>query len=453
MGHSFQFVDDFGTTLKEDAPAPGDGGWRYQGQPQSDQPAYPVPAQQSGEADAQGRPQLAGDRGRYRNDAETAQDGRGGARRAGQQWGAAPAPAAEKLPPNAPFTPGPLLNIVGRDRYQDGVVAGMVDPETFKADLDIPFRQGSFELGVPEYGGFTPEQGGQASGPDVATPQPATAYGVWVTDLEGRSKALTGLSKDQVTPGLVELQQQVESSMMPKVTVSNSTNSGRLFATSSSPSVGQAPTDEQRAAFIQRMRESGGFGGGGTESLNLAEHDVEDLNVNGSLLGQPQAGSQYGEVAGREFFKRGEFLYFEGEEQPQIAGVTPVARGKAKAWRAPASALGWSSMHLSWVDGIAPQAPGTEAYAPIQENEFLTVRDAPLSTFGLDVDTASYANVRRFLMEAGRFPPPDAVRIEELVNYFTYADAEPVDDEPLKPSRWKRPPAPGTPSTGSSASA
>jgi hypothetical protein len=51
------------------------------------------------------------------------------------------------------------LNLVGRDNWGDGVVVGMVDPGTFSSDLDIPFRQGSFELGVPEFGGFNPESG------------------------------------------------------------------------------------------------------------------------------------------------------------------------------------------------------------------------------------------------------------------------------------------------------
>jgi len=72
----------------------------------------------------------------------------------------------------------------------------------------------------------------------------------------------------------------------------------------------------------------------------------------------------------------------------------------------------------------------TESYSPIVENEFRFVRREPLSTFSIDVDTASYANVRRFLDE-GRLPPPDAVRIEELVNYFDYADAPPVGPEPF----------------------
>jgi len=60
-----------------------------------------------------------------------------------------------------------------------------------------------------------------------------------------------------------------------------------------------------------------------------------------------------------------------------------------------------------------------EGYAHIAESDFVTVRDQALSTFSIDVDTASYSNVRRFLRE-GQLPPADAVRIEELVNYFDY---------------------------------
>jgi Ca-activated chloride channel family protein len=72
----------------------------------------------------------------------------------------------------------------------------------------------------------------------------------------------------------------------------------------------------------------------------------------------------------------------------------------------------------------------TESYDRISDNPFLEARDNPLSTFSIDVDTASYANVRRFL-DGGRLPPPDAVRIEELVNYFRTADAAPADGKPL----------------------
>ncbi len=70
----------------------------------------------------------------------------------------------------------------------------------------------------------------------------------------------------------------------------------------------------------------------------------------------------------------------------------------------------------------------TEAYARIEDNPFKEVLEDPLSTFSIDVDTASYSNVRRFLSE-GVMPPPDAVRIEELLNYFDYDYAPPTDRE------------------------
>jgi Ca-activated chloride channel family protein len=72
----------------------------------------------------------------------------------------------------------------------------------------------------------------------------------------------------------------------------------------------------------------------------------------------------------------------------------------------------------------------TEAYSHIDENPFLEVARAPLSTFSIDVDTASYSNTRRFLKD-GQLPPKDAVRIEELVNYFSYDYPQPVGDAPF----------------------
>ena len=76
---------------------------------------------------------------------------------------------------------------------------------------------------------------------------------------------------------------------------------------------------------------------------------------------------------------------------------------------------------------------------------------APLSTFSIDVDTASYSNVRRFLNQ-NTLPPKDAVRIEELVNYFPYDYPPPTGDDPFAvTSKW--PAAPGMRSTGSPGSA
>jgi Ca-activated chloride channel family protein len=84
-------------------------------------------------------------------------------------------------------------------------------------------------------------------------------------------------------------------------------------------------------------------------------------------------------------------------------------------------------MHPS---GPPPVDFQTAAYDRIDDNRFRRVTDAPLSTFSIDVDTASYSNVRRFLNE-GALPPADAVRTEELINYFRFAYAEPRGDEPF----------------------
>lgn len=72
----------------------------------------------------------------------------------------------------------------------------------------------------------------------------------------------------------------------------------------------------------------------------------------------------------------------------------------------------------------------TENYATIHENDFLEVKNNALSTFSIDVDAASYSNIRRFI-DQGQMPPKDAVRIEEMVNYFTYDYAQPSDDTPF----------------------
>lgn len=76
------------------------------------------------------------------------------------------------------------------------------------------------------------------------------------------------------------------------------------------------------------------------------------------------------------------------------------------------------------------QESNTEQYDLINENEFQKVTDNPLSTFSIDVDTASYSNVRRLLTN-NQFPPRDAVRIEEMINYFKYNYPQPGWNQPF----------------------
>ncbi len=73
---------------------------------------------------------------------------------------------------------------------------------------------------------------------------------------------------------------------------------------------------------------------------------------------------------------------------------------------------------------------GSEEYGAFDENPFLDAIEDPLSTFSIDVDGASYSNVRRFLNE-GRRPPRDAVRIEEMINYFSYDYPQPSGQHPF----------------------
>jgi len=72
----------------------------------------------------------------------------------------------------------------------------------------------------------------------------------------------------------------------------------------------------------------------------------------------------------------------------------------------------------------------TEEYNAVDESNFKAVATSPLSTFAADVDTASYANIRRFI-NSGELPPADAVRIEEMLNYFHYDYPQPNDGEPF----------------------
>jgi Ca-activated chloride channel family protein len=81
-------------------------------------------------------------------------------------------------------------------------------------------------------------------------------------------------------------------------------------------------------------------------------------------------------------------------------------------------------------DRIRPGTPNTEEYGHYVENEFTSPQQDPLSTFSVDVDTASYSNARRFINDR-QLPPPESVRIEELINYFSYDYPLPDKGKPV----------------------
>ncbi|MCL6692072.1 VWA domain-containing protein [Pseudomonas sp. R3.Fl] len=130
--------------------------------------------------------------------------------------------------------------------------------------------------------------------------------------------------------------------------------------------------------------------------------------------------------------------------QPSMTKQAPLADLAAKSEARRAA----TPMLESYALPVAPEPlpagyrdQDREQYQKLAQNPVHSVAEAPVSTFSIDVDTGSYANVRRLLNE-GRLPPQGAVRLEEMLNYFPYAYAPPSDDSPfgitteLAPSPW-----------------
>lgn len=124
---------------------------------------------------------------------------------------------------------------------------------------------------------------------------------------------------------------------------------------------------------------------------------------------------------------------------PAAAPARPMAAGKVAhemARRAVMPTLMPAPMPMP-----VPDQPSNERYGQISDNPIHRVAEAPVSTFSVDVDTGSYSNVRR-LLNGGALPPADAVRVEELINYFPYDYALPRDGRPfavhtaLAPAPW-----------------
>lgn len=125
------------------------------------------------------------------------------------------------------------------------------------------------------------------------------------------------------------------------------------------------------------------------------------------------------------------------EAEADAAGQGPVAPAarKSKIELADAEMSAPASLAAPAVSPLSPVDAGlnnsnTEAYDAPVENRFLSTTTEPLSTFSIDVDTASYSNVRRFLTNEQQ-PPKGAVRIEELINYFDYDYAQPRGATPF----------------------
>ncbi|MFA6276945.1 MAG: von Willebrand factor type A domain-containing protein [Pedobacter sp.] len=122
-----------------------------------------------------------------------------------------------------------------------------------------------------------------------------------------------------------------------------------------------------------------------------------------------------------------------GQAQQKEVAYNNASAAKQKAYGLQGKVAGMQVMSAPNYD--------TESYAGITENGFKNPLKEALSTFSIDVDAASYSNVRRFINN-GTLPPKDAVRIEEMINYFDYNYAQPTGNDPvniqteLAPAPW-----------------
>jgi Ca-activated chloride channel homolog len=123
----------------------------------------------------------------------------------------------------------------------------------------------------------------------------------------------------------------------------------------------------------------------------------------------------------------------KGEKKTPMTGKYTIANGSTTTLNdASGGTYSWSS-HYTVSENQQRQQfynPSEESYKKNPENDFMNVKASPLSTMSVDVDRASYSNVRRFINE-GQKPPEDAVRVEEMINYFDYDYQQPKGEDPI----------------------
>ncbi|MGB9685183.1 MAG: vWA domain-containing protein [Rectinema subterraneum] len=118
----------------------------------------------------------------------------------------------------------------------------------------------------------------------------------------------------------------------------------------------------------------------------------------------------------------------QAKEGVALAAIMPPSSAGPLAFALQSGAAG--NANQTYTQGSQYEF-NTEEYQRIVDNPFRDTLGNPVSTFSIDVDTAGYANVRRYLMESRKLPPKDAVRIEEMINYFTYSYAQPTGEHPV----------------------
>ena len=159
--------------------------------------------------------------------------------------------------------------------------------------------------------------------------------------------------------------------------------------------------------------------------------DVADRKIDLSIMAQ----QPLGEIL--DFLAQQYYLVYKFNQKQQAVIVLPAPYGgqylTASAPMIKSSQTeAFNRTHPTPAPGgyVGPEYFNTEEYKRIYDNGYQDTTLSPLSTFSIDVDTASYSNIRRFI-NRGQLPPPDAVRTEELLNYFSYNYPQNADGHPF----------------------
>jgi Ca-activated chloride channel homolog len=193
---------------------------------------------------------------------------------------------------------------------------------------------------------------------------------------------------------------------------------------------GNAPKldDERRRAIEERSRKSRRWTPGGRPAMGVAAIVAAAAGlvlVVGVSQRKPEPTSASVDLPAVASAVPIEPLLLEPDAEEAVSLENDFVTGQ------PASGLKKSDGRAFY--GYVPEAQRNvgERYDQVTDNPFVRVADDPRSTFSIDVDTASYALVRRHLLDQRVLPPPGAVRIEELVNYFDYTYPEPSGGRPF----------------------
>ena len=209
----------------------------------------------------------------------------------------------------------------------------------------------------------------------------------------------------------------------------------------------RAVQTEPESLMVEDSRQPAEPAGSNDESFRKREAEKNDglvsplAELKDSVSQQPRTASveRANAMVGGSLGKAGQATRGAGEpmkQRAQDAQNQPTVVSEALAFSTPdpaprsrseADSLSFSDLRP--VDIAGPDF-NREGYDRITYNPFLSVTENPLSTFSIDVDTASYSNLRRFL-NSSTLPPKDAVRIEEMINYFSYDYPDPEGEQPF----------------------